>query len=253
MTTRRLTRKIDLANRLATTKPEGRQNCWVVGCQKPPGNASGDGLGRFCRRHLEHYRRHGDPLKGTYAARELVPHRRAAKAWLKAHKGDAFVAAAIGGIETEMLASGAAIEPYRLRGLSAEQRAKAVWARIREKGKDAIDVLASILSVAMRYASDYQRAKPEHRTVQVGKALNRLGGGKVKRWEVHRDGASQKVQTLRWFPASEGVVLRTLGGRAEQIAEFLIHDRMSELVVFSAEYRERTTLRSLPFTGHDAS
>lgn len=253
MTTRRYNRKADLAIRLATTKPDGRHHCWVIGCVGAPGNASGEGLGRFCRKHLEHYRRHGDPLKGSYAARELMPHRRAAKAWLKANESDPFVVAAIGGIESEMLGAGPAVEPHRLRGLSNEQKAKAVWARIREKGKKAADVLVVVLAVAMRYAADYQRAKPEHRTVQVGKALNRLGGGKVKRWDVHNQGASKSVQTLRWFPASEGLVLRNLGQRAEKIAEFLFHDRITELVEFSAKHREHETLSSLPFHGSDAA
>ena len=253
MTTRRLRRKTDLAVRLTTTKIEGRQHCWVVGCKALPGNASGDGLGRFCRKHLEHYRRHGDPLKGSYGARELTPHRRAAEAWLKANSDNTFVAAAIGGMHSEMLNAGPAIEPIRLRGLSADQKAKAVWARMREKGRNPTEVLAAVLAVAMRYTTDYQRAKPEHRTVQIGKALNRLGGGRVKRWNVHHEGAAEKVQTLRSFPASEGMVLRKLGERAERIAEFLIHDRMSELAEFSAQRRERTALRSLPFSGSNAS
>lgn len=253
MSTRRQRRKSDLAARLTTTNVDGRQHCWVFGCQTPPGNASGDGLGRFCRKHLEHYRRHGDPLKGSYGAPELTPHRLAAEAWLKANRDNAFVAAAIGGIESEMLNAGPAIEPYRLRGLSADQKARAVWARIREKGRDPVRVLAAVLAVAMRYASDYQRAKPEHRTVQIGKALNRLGGGRVKRWNVHHDGATQKVQTMRSFPASEGVALRRLGERAEHIAEFLLHDRMAELVEYGAQRRERSALRSLPFSGSDAS
>lgn len=253
MSTRRLTRKTDLAARLISTKIEGRQNCWVVGCKTPPGNASGGGLGRFCRKHLEHYRRHGDPVKGSYGAPELTPHRLAAEAWIKANGGDVFVAAAIGGIAGEMLNAGPAVEPYRLRGLSADEKARAVWARIREKGRDPAKVLAAVLSVAMRYAADYQRAKPEHRTVQIGKALNRLGGGRVKRWNLHHDGAAQRVQTLRSFPASEGVVLRRLGERAERIAEFLIQDRMSELTEHSAQRRERLALRSLPFSGSDAS
>jgi len=191
-------------------------------------------------------------VKGSYGAPELTPHRLAAEAWLKANRDDVFVAAAIGGIEGEMLNAGAAVEPYRLRGLSADQKARAVWARIREKGRAPTKVLAAVLAVAMRYASDYQRAKPEHQTVQIGKALNRLGGGRVKRWNLH-DGTTQKVQTLRSFPASEGVVLRRLGEEAERISEFLIHDRMSELVEHSAQRRERLALRSLPFSGSDAS
>jgi hypothetical protein len=249
MTSRRFIRKTDLANRLAATKPEGRHHCWVVGCQDAPGNASGDGLGRFCRKHLEHHRRHGDPLKGSYGASELSPHKRAAKAWLKENLDDPFVRSALGGIESAMINSGLAIEPYRLRGLTTEQKADAVWARIREKAKASEEVLAAVLAVAMRYSADYQRAKPEHRRVQIGKALNRMGGGKVKRWEQLGATGQQSMKTLRWFPASEGGVLRALGERAEKVAEFLIHDRIAELLDYSARHRERVALQSLPFSG----
>lgn len=253
MNTRRLKRKTDLVARLTTTKIEGRQYCWVVGCKAPPGNASGAGLGRFCRKHLEHYRRHGDPLKGSYRASELAPHRLAAKAWLKINIDNPFVAAAINTIEGEMLNAGPAVEPYRLRGLSTDGKARAVWARMREKGRSPEEVLSAVLAIAMRYATDYQRAKPEHRTVQIGKTLNRLGGGTVKRWRVHHTGATETALTLRSFPASEGLVLRRLGERAERIAEFLIHDRMSELIEFSAQNRYQAALRSLPFMENDAS
>lgn len=219
----------------------------MVGCKKPPGNASGDGLGRFCKSHLEHHRRHGDPLKGSYKAAEVAPHKKAAVAWIKQHRDDAFVTAALGGVEAAMVGAGRAIEAHQLRGLATGDKARAVWARIRDKGRTPDEVLANILGVAMRYASDYQRAKPEHRTVQIGKALNRLGGGRVKRWNVEHPDAVNGVLTLRWFPASEGLVLRELGRVAENIAEFLIHDRIAQLVEFSAAHRERAALRSLPF------
>lgn len=252
MTTRKRQRVLDLAARLTGTQTGSRQHCWVVGCKTPPGSASGDGLGRFCRRHLEHYRRHGDPLKGSYKASEIAPHKLAMKAWLTSNRDDAFVAAALFAIESEMLHSGVAVEPHRLRGLSTDAKARAVWARMRVKGRTSLEVLSAILAVAVRYGADYQRAKPEHRKVQIGKALNRLGGGKVKRWKVHDD-APSAVQTLRWFPASEGLVLRNLGERAERLAEFLIADRlMAELVNYSANHRDQAILRSLPFSGLEA-
>lgn len=245
---RRKRRRGDLKQRLASTVPHGRQECWVFGCKRPPGNASGDGLGRFCKPHLEHYRRHGDPLKGSYSAAETAPHRKAASAWIETHREDPFVAAALGGVEAAMLGAGKAIEPNQLRGLSTEEKARAVWARLREKGRKPREVLAAILGVAMRYAADYQRAKPEHRTVQIAKVLNRMGGGRVKRWRVDHPGAVDGVLTLRWFPSSEGLVLRELGQSAEKLAEFLIHDRIGELVEFSAKRREEAAMRSLPFS-----
>lgn len=241
-------RRGDLKQRLSTTAPHGRRECWVVGCKNPPGNTSGDGLGRFCRAHLEHYRRHGDPLKGSYKAAEVAPYRKAAAAWVKEHRHDVFVTAALGGVEAAMLGAGKAVEPNQLRGLTTEEKAKAVWARLREKGRKPDEVLSAVLGVATKYAADFQRAKPEHRTVQIGKALNRMGGGRVKRWKVEHPEAINGVLTLRWFPASEGLVLRELGQSAEKIAEFLIHDRIAELIEFSAIRRQAEAMRSLPFS-----
>lgn len=205
------------------------------------------GLGRFCKPHLEHYRRHGDPLKGSYKAAELTPYRKAAAAWLKASREDAYAAAALGAVEAAMLGAGIPIEPNQLRGRSPEEKARAVWARIRDRGRKPDEVLATILGVAIRYAADYQKAKPEHRTVQIGKALNRLGGGRVKRWQVEHPDSVNGVLTMRWFPASEGLVLRELGRRGEKAAEFLLHDRMTELLEYSAQHRQSVALRSLPF------
>lgn len=247
LTNRRLHRRTNLKQRLRENVPHGRQHCWVLDCRMPPGNASGNGLGRFCKRHLEHFRRHGDPLKGSYRAAEIAPHRKAATAWIKQHSKDAFVVGALNALQTITRGAGRAIEPNQLRGRSPQEKANAVWARIRDKGRKPEIILSAILAVAMRYEADQQKAKLEHRRVQIGKALNRLGGGRVKRWNVEHPKSVNGVLTLRWFPSSEGLVLRELGGRAENATEFLIHERIKELLQFSAEYREKNSHSPLPF------
>ena len=207
-------------------------------------------MGRLCRRHLEHHRRHGDPLKGSYRAAQSRPHKAAASEWLKAHSQDVFVLAALGALENLMMAAGPSVEPYNLRRATTEAKARAIWARMRDKGRTPHEVLTSILGVAMCYAADVQRAKAEHRRVQIGKALNRLGGGRVKRWQTHSCGpGSSSELKLRWFPASEGLVLRKLGSQGEQAAEFLIHDRMHILLAYGAQRRHEQALKTLPFQG----
>lgn len=159
-----------------------------------------------------------------------------------------YVVAALGGIESKMLTAGVAVEPRNLRGVSSAEKARSVWARLRDRGRRPDEVLAAILGVSMCYSADLQRAKPEHRRVQIGKALSRMGGGQVKRWAdpVSRE-AGELV--LRWFPSSEGLVLRKLGEEAERIAEFLIHDHMDELLEFGAQQRHEQVMRSLQFMG----
>ena len=230
----RTRRRDDLAKRLTETRIEGRKRCWVVGCIEPPGNVSSDSLGRFCRRHLEHHRRHGDALKASYKAIQIRPCRTAARAWLKRYGEHLHVKAAVKRIEALMLTSGRTIAPNRLRGMSPKAKAQAVWARLREREVSAYEVLASILAVVICHEGDHQKATREYRQVQVAKVINRMAGGTVKRWPTHHtDPTLPKVKVLRWFPASEGLVLRKLGETAEVAAEFLVHDHIEELAAFA--------------------
>ncbi len=133
-----------------------------------------------------------------------------------------------------MFTSGRTIAPNRLRGVSPKAKAQAVWARLRDREVSPQEILASILAVVVCHECDPQKATPEYRQVQVAKVINRMAGGTVKRWPTHHtDPALPKVKVLRWFPASEGLVLRELGKTAEVAAEFLVHDHVEELAAFS--------------------
>lgn len=213
----------------------------------PAGNASGEGLGRFCRKHLEHCRRHGDPLKGSYKAAQLLPHRRALAAWVKQNPDDHWLLKALQRIEGRIRGAGRAIEVRNLRGQPATEKARSVWARLRDRDVPPMDILTTILAVAMCHEADYQKGKEEYRQVQIAKALSRMAGGTVKRWPTHyTDPRLPKEKVLRWFPASEGLVLRELGEQAETIAEFFIPDRIAELVRFGAKRRADRAMARLP-------
>lgn len=239
-------RRDDLARRLVETNHNARIRCWVFQCPEPPGNASGRGLGRFCRKHLEHYRRHGDPLKESYNATKANPYRRAAATWLRRNAQDRFVQAALKRIEGLMIGAGQAIAPRNLRGVAAKDKARSVWARLRNREVAAKDILAAILGVAMCHAADTQRGRVEYLRVQIAKVLSRMAGGEVKRWPTHHtDPTLPKETVLRWFPASEGLVLRDLGKAAELAAEFIIHERMEALLVTADQQRIRKASRTI--------
>jgi hypothetical protein len=135
-----------------------------------------------------------------------------------------------------MSAAGAVVPPRNLRGLSAEDKAKSIWARLRDRKVDAIVVLGAIAGVALCHDADPQKGKVEYRRVQIAKVLNRIAGGEVKRWPTHYTAPGlSKEKVLRWFPASEGLVLRVLGKRAEDIAEFLLADHSEALSQFHCD------------------
>lgn len=94
--------------------------CRVVGCSRPAGAGTGDGLDtRFCRSHADHYARHGSPYKPSYGAREVNPYRVAALAWLEANPNDTYVANAVGAYGRRE-GNPEAVADYRRRLLSGE-------------------------------------------------------------------------------------------------------------------------------------
>lgn len=84
-------RKADIRQRLAHG-PDAPGYCRIVGCAERTPAATGRGLSRrACRRHEDHYGRHGSYTHRTYSGAVLAPHRRAALAWLDAHHSDPVV------------------------------------------------------------------------------------------------------------------------------------------------------------------
>jgi hypothetical protein len=226
-------RPADLRKRLTETKTQGRSRCWVFDCPNPPGNATPKGLGRFCRKHLEHYRRHGDPLKASYTASELLPHRRAATSWIKANADDRVLGYTLLKLTSTMAGAGRAVEVRVLRRLSSAQKARAVWARLRAREVPAEKLLVTILAVMLCYEADIQKGKREFRQVQVAKWLTRMAGGTIKRWPTHHTDISlPKERVVRWFASSEGLVLRDLGKTAEAAVELIAPERSDEIARF---------------------
>ncbi|RWD02075.1 MAG: hypothetical protein EOS58_22690 [Mesorhizobium sp.] len=196
--------------------------CRVVGCNKSARAGTDDGLDtRFCRGHADQYARHGSPYKRSYTAAELAPHRAAAEAWLDANAGDMWVRNAIDRVETLYKTSGPYVEAFRLRGLSAEQRAQAAWARLRKAKIEPRKVVAAWLAVEFAITVDPQpETKVEYKQVQAAKLVHRMASGSHKRW-----GEGPDAKELHVYPRSRGRVLRHLGRDIQGAVELLV-DRL---------------------------
>ncbi|MGO7307000.1 hypothetical protein ACCS91_24240 [Rhizobium ruizarguesonis] len=194
--------------------------CRVMGCGKPSRAATEDGLDTFfCRSHADHYSRHGSPYKRSYAAREIAPHRKSARAWLEANEDDMWVANAIQRVQTLYANAGPHVEAFRLNGLSPQERAKAAWARLRKANVDPRLVVATCLAVELTILGDPQPAtKPEFRWVQMAKQVHKMASGTHKRWPNAIGGPKE----LHVYPRSRGQVLRHLGADLEKTIELLI-------------------------------
>ena len=142
-------------------------------------------------------------------------------------------------VEGLKVGAGPAIPPRNLRGVSAEDKARSIWGRLRNRDVAPEVILSAIVGVAMCHEDDPQPGKVEYRRVQIAKLLSRMGGGEVKRWPTHSTNpALPKETVLRSFPASEGRVLRDLGKSAETAAEFLIGDHMDGLLATNRERQQ---------------
>lgn len=185
----------------------------VLGCDHSTQARAGKGLSRkYCRRHVEHYRRHGSYSKPSYSAGELRGWRSAALQWLLTNAETAEVCEAVEQVRVLYNRAGAVQEAFRLAGRLPEERARATWAWLRERGVDPMVLLAAWLAVTLRHREDPQpERKINYRWVQAAKLLHRMAGGTRKRWERERPDGTVAVTVLEKYPASRGRVLWHLG------------------------------------------
>ena len=205
-------RTAELRSRIA--RHEGAfARCQVYPCENRPTAGSGEGLNRlYCRKHIEHYRRHGSYVKKSYGAGDLRPYRAAALQWLREHATDPAVSTALGRTRGILSASGRPVEAFRLAGLSPAERARNVWATLAKRRIDPAEIAAVFLAVRMRLRDDPQPDRhAEYRNVQAAKLLHRMAGGTHRRWERERGDGSVEVTELHRHPVSRGLVLRVLG------------------------------------------
>jgi hypothetical protein len=226
-------RKQDVVRRV-TTSDSDYSYCHVIGCKNPPTARTGKGLNRlYCRKHEDHFERHGSYVKASYKASEVNPYRRIALKWIKAHENDPYVAKAILKIESLYNNAGLYVEAFRLQGLKPETRAKAAWARLREKGVDSRIPLSIWLAIEMVTRSDPQgENKDEYKRVQAAKVIHRQASGTHKRWEhVRSSDGKVWVEELHKYPKSRGLVLWHIGKQLEKAAELVV-DRHMDSIMF---------------------
>lgn len=214
MTTVRTWNKRREAIRARVSNPEeAYPRCVVLDCDQPTMAYARQGLNRhYCRRHVEHYRRHGSYSKAGYRARELNPYRRIAYLWLQAHRDTPEVEQAIERVRTLYWRAGRPEQAFRLAGKSPYERAKNTWGRLHERRVEPTQLLAVWLAVEMCHLDDPQpERRIEFRRVQAAKILHRLSGGSHRRWERERPDGTIEVTELHKYPSSRGNVLRRSG------------------------------------------
>lgn len=220
-------RQADIRRRIAAAKPDyGR--CRIVECDQYSTATVGKGLNRlYCRRHVDHFRRHGSYFKPSYRVADLNPYRRSAEDWICKHTDDGVVREALDTINELYWRGGQSKEAFRLRGLPPADRAKYSWARLRQRKVSPARALAAWLAVEMMIRDDIRPDRHRlYKQVQAAKLIHRMAGGSHKKWQHELDG--QKYSTeLHKHPASRGLVLRHLGQQLEKAAKGMVDVHLS--------------------------
>lgn len=209
---RRQQRLSNLRSRLANPQ-DAYERCRVYPCTGRTTADRGEGLNRlYCRKHIEFHRRHGSYVKKSYGASELRPYRAQAERWLAEHADDSSARAALAEVRRLFVSAGAPVEAFRLTGKAPAERAKALWAALRQRNVDPVRVVAAWLAVDACVRNDPQPDRhAEYRQVQVAKLVHRMAGGTHRCWERGRGDGSVEVIRMDRYPVSRGRVLRIVG------------------------------------------
>ena len=228
-------RRADDVSRRAKKPDSMYAYCRIIGCHQPATAGTESGLNRlYCRKHEDHYERHGSYTKPSYRLEDIREHRRTATKWVKEHKSDPALVYAIGEINRLYRQAGPKTEAFRLRGLKPEERAWAAWARLRDAGVDPVRPLIAWITIALTIKHDSQpESKKEYQRVQAAKLVHRMASGSHKRWERQQPNGKVVVEELHQYPKSRGLVLRHLGKQLEKAAgglEELVLRHLSSVV-----------------------
>ncbi|OGU22314.1 MAG: hypothetical protein A2580_07505 [Hydrogenophilales bacterium RIFOXYD1_FULL_62_11] len=206
--------------------------CRIVGCSRPTTAGTRSGLNRlYCRRHEDHFERHGSHTKASYRAEVLTPYRKTAQAWLEMNTDNPVVQHASASIEALYRNAGPRVEAFRLAGLAPEQKACAAWARLRESRVSPLKPIAAWLAVELAIKADTQPdTKSEFKLVQAAKLVHRMSSGSHKRWERVRPSGQVLVEELHKYPHSRGQVLRHVGKQLGDAADMVSAYHLAEIL-----------------------
>lgn len=195
----------------APLEPGVSRRCNVLGCSRLSQRASGTGLSEtHCKYHVEFHRRHGSYWRRSFLKDQLEPYRQAATKWVSARQGQPNVVRVVRHLQQLIDNSGRRYSAYDVRWLDPDQRANAVLANLREEGKTGEQLLIIVLTIHAAVSELGPRGDREFRHVQIAKLMHRLASG------THRTTSGFRIPSK--YPRPEGVFMRTLGRRVEDVA-----------------------------------
>lgn len=215
----------------AAAQQQQQQRCAIPFCPRLTMRSAGVGFDAYhCEYHRARLARHGHFEHPTLRAADLRPYVETAKRWLKAElaSGNIRVRYALTAISGLMDTAGRAPPATDIKRWSAEAKATACFARLREANVTPDSLMATAMGVAAYLADDtWAPQSREFFLVQLSKAIHRRASGTHKRYEypvgkVVKGGGGASTTTILYdgstttlethtYPRSQGQVLREIG------------------------------------------
>lgn len=252
--------KAQLAAQAADDRQQGETfRCSIPFCARPSMRSAGTGFGMFlCEYHQARLAKHGHAEAPNVLGPTLRPYRDTAQRWIKAElsTGNVRVQGARTAIWAIMQTSGSVPPAMDIKQWSAEDKAKAAFARLREASIPPERILASHMGMVALLSDDtWTPRSQEYVLVQSAKAIHRLASGTHREYEIAvpipidapPDTPETKKVSLHVYPRSQGQVLRIIG---QSLDEFLRLPRGRESTGHHRCHRGPLRLPSpLPHTG----
>ena len=122
-----------IASRMAKLDDGGR--CSVFGCSRLTMTAAKAGVSTLlCKYHVQLRAKHGSTWHGSYRAGDVKPYLRSAVLWITKNKADPLIAFPLLGLRGLLDSAGAVIPAKNLKRRSSAEKARAAFARLRERG-----------------------------------------------------------------------------------------------------------------------
>jgi hypothetical protein len=216
--------------------------------------SAGSGFGMFlCEYHQARLAKHGHAEVPNVLGPTLKPYRETAQRWINAElaQGNVRIQGARTAIWGIMQTSGNVPAAMDTKRWSAEAKAKAAWARLREAPIDPSRILASHTAMVTLLADDtWAPRSHEYVLVQSAKAIHRLASGTHRDYAIalpvslsslhgtDGEGAEPPIRkaSLHVYPRSQGQVLRVMGTTLDEVCGSLAED-MIPLIIAQKEQR----------------
>lgn len=205
--------------------------------------SAGSGFAEYlCEYHIARRARHGHAEVPTIKGPDLKPYAEAAAMWIKSRlaQGDFRIRLSLNAVFAHLQTAGREPDARDLKTWDAEAKAKALFARLRERGVTPERILACVLGVAALLTDDpwYPHSR-EYRIVQIAKALHRKASGTHRQYEhpvAKREGnrveyaGTFATTVMREYPRSQGQFLRRVGEALDEACGSLADEACTPII-----------------------